>query len=418
MYGVRNAGLWGATLLLLATACAVSTGGPAAAAGKPPITILTYGDTTGLAPVPQDEFQNGVIAAVDAFNASGGVQGRKINLITCDSAFSATAASACVANAKAEGVVAAIPSVTLVDNVTTPLLEKQGIPIIGSDPSTPQAEFSRTTACFLPGPFVDYPALVHYMAKDGIKSLSAALPAGVSGENILEGGTDIEAKSDGATIHTWLEASATTADFAPIGEQAVSAGEDGFIGGIGGPALDALFSAVLGAKPTIKLGGPGYILQGGQSVDTALVSLGAKGSIVSGYTAFPTDATVPAVKLFDKDIAKVDPSDKYVEVSFMTWIDAYGGTQILKSMRSGPINAKTITSAMEHTTNLNLLGAVPNWSYSYNTLGLGCTSDATEYEGTLTGDDGATPSNQNQPTYTLPKAVINYYKAHELTLSK
>jgi hypothetical protein len=75
MYGVRNAGLWGATLLLLATACVVSTGGPAAAAGKPPITILTYGDVTGLAPVPQDEFQNGVIAAVDAFNAVGGRAG-------------------------------------------------------------------------------------------------------------------------------------------------------------------------------------------------------------------------------------------------------------------------------------------------------------------------------------------------------
>ncbi len=418
MYGVRNAWLWGAAVLLLSVTTVVSTGGSAAAAGRPPITILTYGDTTGLAPVPTRQFQDGVVAAVDAFNASGGVQGRKINLITCDTAFSAAAASACVANAKSEGVVAAIPSVSLVDNVTTPLLEKQGIPIIGSDPSTPQAEFSKTTACFLPGPYVDYPALVHYMAKAGIKSLSATLPAGVSGENILEGATDLQAKSDGATVHTWLEASPTTSDFAPIGEQAVSAGEDGFIGGVGGPALDALFSAVLGAKPSIKLGGPGYILHAGPSVDTALISLGGKGTIVSGYTAFPTDNSIPAVKLFDKEIAKVNPADKYVEVSFMTWIDAYGGTQILKSMKSGPINAQTITSAMEHTTNLNMLGAVPNWSYSYNTLGLGCTNDTTEYEGTLTNANGATPSNHDQPAYTLPKAVINYYKAHELTLSQ
>ena len=411
MQRVRSAWLWGAILLVSLTPVTIA-GGSATAAG-PPINILTYGDVTGLAPVPTTEFQDGVVAAVDAFNASGGVQGRQIHLITCDTKFSAAAASQCVANAKSEGVVAAIPSVSLVDNVTTPLLEQQGIPIIGSDPSTPQAEYSRTTACFLPGPFVDYPALVHFMAKAGVKSLSALLPAGVAGENVLEAGTDIQAKSDGATIHAWLQASPTTADFAPIAAQAVEAGEDGFIGGVGGPAIDALFSSVLGAKPSIRLGGPGYIIQGGPSVDGALVSLGAKGTIVSGYTVFPTDASVPAVKLFDADIAKVNPADKYIEVSFMTWIDAYGGTQILKSMKSGPINAKTITSAMEHTKNLNMLGAVPNWSYGYDTLGLGCTSDPTEFQGTLANANGATPDNHDQPAYTLSKAVIKYYKAHE-----
>jgi len=399
--------------MLLVSLTPVTIAGGSATAAGPPINILTYGDVTGLAPVPTTEFQDGVVAAVDAFNASGGVQGRQIHLITCDTKFSAAAASQCVANAKSEGVVAAIPSVSLVDNVTTPLLEQQGIPIIGSDPSTPQAEYSRTTACFLPGPFVDYPALAHFMAKAGVKSLSALLPAGVAGENVLEAGTDIQAKSDGATIHAWLQASPTTADFAPIAAQAVEAGEDGFIGGVGGPAIDALFSSVLGAKPSIKLGGPGYIIQGGPSVDGALVSLGAKGTIVSGYTVFPTDASVPAVKLFDADIAKVNPADKYIEVSFMTWIDAYGGTQILKSMKSGPINAKTITSAMEHTKNLNMLGAVPNWSYGYDTLGLGCTSDPTEFQGTLANANGATPDNHDQPAYTLSKAVIKYYKAHE-----
>ena len=296
--------------MLLVSLTPVTIAGGSATAAGPPINILTYGDVTGLAPVPTTEFQDGVVAAVDAFNASGGVQGRQIHLITCDTKFSAAAASQCVANAKSEGVVAAIPSVSLVDNVTTPLLEQQGIPIIGSDPSTPQAEYSRTTACFLPGPFVDYPALVHFMAKAGVKSLSALLPAGVAGENVLEAGTDIQAKSDGATIHAWLQASPTTADFAPIAAQAVEAGEDGFIGGVGGPAIDALFSSVLGAKPSIRLGGPGYIIQGGPSVDGALVSLGAKGTIVSGYTVFPTDASVPAVKLFDADIAKVNPADK------------------------------------------------------------------------------------------------------------
>src|ERR1035437_9299390 len=100
-----SARLWGATLVVSVTLLGVSGGTVGAAGG--PITIVTYGDITGLAPVPEHQFQDGVVAAVNAFNASGGVQGRKIKLITCDTKFQGAAAAACVANAKSEGVVAA-----------------------------------------------------------------------------------------------------------------------------------------------------------------------------------------------------------------------------------------------------------------------------------------------------------------------
>ncbi len=416
MRTLKIARLWG-VVMAMSVALVVVTGGSGALAGAAastagPINIVTYGDITGLPPTVEHQFQDGVVAAVDAFNASGGVQGRRIHLITCDTKSSATFAAACVANAKSEGVVAAIPSISLIDNVTTPLLENQGIPLLGSDPSTPQALFSKTSACFVPGPFVDYPALVNAMSKAGAKSLSATDALGVAGENVLEGGTGIEAKAVGATVHAWVTVSPIAA-LASIAAQATQAGEDGFMASYAGPGLDALISAALQAKPGLKLGGPAYIVQGGPSVDAPLVQIpGAKGMIISSYTALPTDGSVPAVRLFHKEINKVNATDDYSEVAFVTWVDGYGATQILKSM-TGPINAKTITTALQRTTNLNLLGAVPNWSYKYDSLGLGCVVDPTEYSGVLTNANGVVALNHDKPTFTLPPSVIKYYKANQ-----
>jgi hypothetical protein len=417
MRTLRSALLLGAAMAVSVTLVGVAGIGAAGAASGAPIKIVTYGDITGLGPTVEHEFQDGVVAAVDAFNASGGVQGRKIDLTTCNTMFSAADAAACVANAKSDGVVAAIPSISLIDNVTTPLLEKQGIPLLGSDPSTPQALFSKTSACFLPGPFVDYPALTADMAKLGVKSFSSSLPLGVAGENILEGATQIEAASVGATIHAWLTISPVATSFAPIAAQAVAAGETGFEGSTEGPGLPALLSAALQAKPGLKLGGPAYIVQGGPSVDADLVTIpGVKGMTLSSYTALPTDNSVPGVKLFHQEINKVNSSDDYSEIALMTWLDGYGATQILKTIKSGPINSATITKALQHASNINLLGVVPNYSYKYNTLGLGCVVDPSEYQGALENANGAVAVNGGKPTFTLPASVIKYYKAHESTL--
>src|SRR5580700_11090540 len=86
-----------------------SSSGATTRASKAPIKVLTFGDITGLFPTPQNQLVDGVRAAVDAFNADGGVQGRKVQLIACNTQFNPATASSCVENAKADGVVLAIP---------------------------------------------------------------------------------------------------------------------------------------------------------------------------------------------------------------------------------------------------------------------------------------------------------------------
>jgi ABC-type branched-subunit amino acid transport system substrate-binding protein len=376
---------------------------------KGPIKILTYGDITGLTPTPSHQLTDGVEAAVDAFNAAGGVQGRKVQLITCDTQLNPAHAANCVAKAKAEGVVAAIPSEELLDNVTTPLLEKQGIPILGSNPTTAPALYSKTSACFLDGAFVLYPAGAAELAKAGSKTVGITEIEGVADESVLNKATQMAAAESGATTPTFIPVAPGSTNFSAMAAQVANAHEDANYIAVTPPGLFTLPAVLAQARPGIKMEVPGYLAQSPDGLAAFTKIPATKGMLVNNYTAFPTDTSVPGVRLFQKQIAKVDKSDIPWEVAFYPWVDAWGAMQILKTISSGPITSATILSAMK-TATLHFDGVIPNWHYSYNSIGLGCDNNSSVYEGVYKGGMTITPLNGDKPVPGLSSTVIAYYK--------
>jgi ABC-type branched-subunit amino acid transport system substrate-binding protein len=382
-----------------------------AASTKPPINVLTYGDITGLAPIAFPQLQDGVVAAVKAFNAAGGVQGRKVHLITCDTKLEAAAAANCVATAIRQGVVFAIPSLDLLDNVTTPLLESQHIPVLGSTPSTEAAEYSKTSACFLSNPFVIYPNAVSVLAKQGARIISALAPTGVADENILNAAMKIAAEQSRAKLTGITTVSATATDFSSIAAQALSQGGDGSVVLAPPPGLFSILGSMTQSTPNLKLATTGVVIQNPAVLDGLSSIKGITSMYVNNYTAFPNSTNIPGIRLYRKQISAVNPSDLPYEFALFTWTDAWGAMQILSTIKSGPITASTVTSAMMKA-HVNFQGVAPNWSYKYNTLGLGCVNGNYAFSGTYSGGQKAiTPANDGKPTSgVLGKAEIKYYK--------
>jgi ABC-type branched-subunit amino acid transport system substrate-binding protein len=382
-----------------------------ASSTKPPINVLTYGDITGLAPISLTYLQDGVAAAVKAFNAAGGVQGRKVNLITCDTKYDAAVAANCVAKAAREGIVFAIPSLELLDNVTTPLLEAQHIPILGSQPSTDAAEYSKTSACFLNSPFVVYPDAISNLAKQGAKKISALEPTGVADENVLNSALKIAAQQNGAKLTGVSTISTTATDFSSIAAQALSNGEDGSYVLATPPGLFTILSSMTQSNPNVKLASSGIVLQNPIVLDGMASIKGLKSVYLNNETAWPNSTNVPGIKLYRNQISAVNPADLPYEFSLFTWTDAWGAMQILSTIKSGPISPSTVTSAMMRA-HVKFQGVAPNWSYKYNTLGLGCVIGNYAFTGTYTGGQKSiTPTNNSKPTMgVLSKAVISYYK--------
>jgi ABC-type branched-subunit amino acid transport system substrate-binding protein len=401
----------GAALAGCGSSSSSSSGGGGGGGGssKGPIKILTYGDITGLAPTPVHQLLDGVKAAVNAFNAAGGVQGRKVDLISCDTQLNPAQAASCVEKAKSEGVVAAIPSLELLDNVTTPILEKQGIPIIGSSPSTAVAQYSKTSACYISGPFVLYPAAATALAKQGAKSISFLEPGGVANQDVLARATTTAAAAQGAKVPAFIGVAPTATNFSALAAKALSAGENAVYVSASAPGLFSLIGALGQTKPGLKLGTPAYIIASPQILGALSKIPPAKGMYVNNYTAFPTDTSVPGIKLFQQQLATVNKSDGGAETALFSWVSAWGGMQILKTMTSGPINSSTVLGAMK-TAHVSFEGVAPDWSYQYNTLGLGCVNANSAYVGVYKGGLSITPANGDKPIAGLSPSIIALYK--------
>jgi ABC-type branched-subunit amino acid transport system substrate-binding protein len=380
----------------------------ASSTSKGPIKILTFGDITGLLPVPYVALHDGVQAAVNAFNASGGVQGRKVQLISCDTQLNPAQAAKCVVTAGSQGVVAAVPSLELLDNITTPLLEKQGIPLF-QEPSTAAAQYAKNAACFINGPYIIYPATMAALAKAGAKSITVMQPAGVAGLDVLDHASNLAAAPYGGKVTTSINVPPTATNFSAMAAQATGSGQDGLFLSAAPPGLFSVTGDVLQTRPSMKVSVPGYLLASPQVLAAFSKIPGVKGTMSANYSAWPTDASVPGIKLFQQQLAAVNKASLGNEAALLSWIDASGAMQVLKTMTSGPITAASVSAAMQKAT-LDFQGVVPNWHYQYNTLGLGCVNTGLAYEGVYNGGLEVTPLHGDKPVQALTPPIVAYYK--------
>jgi ABC-type branched-subunit amino acid transport system substrate-binding protein len=397
-----------ACLFLGVVAVSPSSSGASTTSAKTPIKVLTFGDITGLFPTPQNDLVDAVRAAVDAFNAAGGVQGRKVDLITCNTEFNPATAASCVENAKADGVVLAIPSFEIFDSVTTPILETQKIPVFGA-PSTAAAAFDPDEACFVAGAFTLYPAGATQMAKAGVKSMSVLEPLGVPNTDEINQAVDMAASAAGMKIGAVVGVSPVATNLSAIAAQATDANEDGSFLLESSPALLTLISGIAQNHPGIKMDvfGPDLAIP---QVLTALSKIpAAKGIYGVNATVWPTDTSIPGIRLYDKEIGKLDKSAVGNAGGLPPWIDAWGAMQVLSTMKKGAITAATVTAAMKKAS-VSFEGVAPNWRYQYDKLGQGCVNANEVYLGRYEGGSSVKPVNGDKPVKGLSTAIINYYK--------
>jgi ABC-type branched-subunit amino acid transport system substrate-binding protein len=116
------------------SACSSSSAAPSASGSdSSPIKIMVFGQITGQAfAVP--EIVTGAQAAVNMINAQGGVNGRKLQLITCDNQGNVNQDVACAREAASDGVAAVVGTLTLTQQQSIPVVTAADIPVVaGSD---------------------------------------------------------------------------------------------------------------------------------------------------------------------------------------------------------------------------------------------------------------------------------------------
>ena len=174
----------------------------------------------------------------------GGIDGRPVEVITCDDHGDPAKTTQCYNNLVDDGVVGFVNNSSLAFGANAlPALEKAGFAAVGGWPVAPDEFASKSEFLTTPGASGSYPALAVYFRSQGAKNLAmmfANTPAGqTAADNVGNLWTSI-----GGTSFTGVEYDPTAADFTPNAAKVGKANPDAVIFATGEGTAPRLFQAV------------------------------------------------------------------------------------------------------------------------------------------------------------------------------
>ena len=218
------------------TPAAADTTAASVASGEP-IKLMTIGpvDAPGfsLPSIPV-----GAEIAIKEINDAGGINGRQLELVTCNDKNDPNVAAQCAKQATDENVVAVVGGLSIFEANVLPGLQKAGIPWVGL---TSSASFNADGVYMIGGDGAStFTGIGAALAKQGCKNIAILLSAQSTPVN----GPQIEAGilSEGATVAATLNAPATGADWAPTVAAARAADADCIAAGTGPSETGPLIS--------------------------------------------------------------------------------------------------------------------------------------------------------------------------------
>lgn len=138
-----------------------------------PIKLMVISEVSN--PVPHNDTPEGAEAAAAAINREGGIQGRPVEIIRCDSQGDPNAGRECGRQAVEEGVVALVGNLSFQSAEFLPIMVENQIPSVGATPLGP-TDVTSEASFPLGGGIVSFSAgLSSLLADQGSEQISAAL---------------------------------------------------------------------------------------------------------------------------------------------------------------------------------------------------------------------------------------------------
>jgi hypothetical protein len=345
--GVLSAGTAVACAALVA-GCGVVPG-TTGDAGDDPITVMTW--------APQDTKATnkpGMPAFARAYarwvNAKGGINGRKLNVLTCNDHNDSVAAAKCARRAAKENVVAVVGSYSQYADSFFPSLEGAGIPYIGGYGIT-NAEFTSPLSYPVNG---GQPALLAGLgsALADCGPVSLIRPDTIADQRAAEDATEYDGHAD-------LALRTTTTDSEDEGCVVPALGDRN------STFMDS-FRRAREEYPDVRTA---TVLG---SVDQTVIDAtgGAsgpyEGSYITGWYPVASDPRWDPMKRVIKEEAfgdnRIDPADAGVQT---TWIAYSVFHKVVESLGDGEVTADTVAEALDDGLGISTGGLTPTLRWRF-----------------------------------------------------
>lgn len=285
----------------------------------------------------------GAEAAISSINATGGINGRNLELSFCDQKFDPNQEVTCARQMVSDNVSAVVAPSVFFGAGSIPILERAKIPVLASQGLSPNVEYTCATCYPLGGSYgwywgVDYALLKAGATKFSILGVTNA--TSVEASNIALAGLEAAGITDVPTIN----ADGNATDLAPQASQAMANGVDGIV---------LTVSPQLQTKAIAALRDGGYTGKIGTITDLlsqdAIDGLGSKadGVVLSSLVSFPNDEANPGVTEFQADMAKYAPDAVTDTLGLEAWAAVKLFATIAKSTDS--YDAAGILEAIKNT---------------------------------------------------------------------
>ena len=311
----------------------------AAALTGEPVKLMVVYESTGPSAVP--EVSEGAIGAAKAVNAGGGIKGRPVEVIRCDTKADPNVATECGRKAVAEGVVAMVGNLTIFGNRFMPLMAQHKIASIGLEPAT-AADFTSPASFPVGGGApVQFAGLSAALAEAGAKNIVLArqdIPAAAAVAPFVNAGL----KRFQLTMRD-VPVPPGAPDMSPYAAAALQHGTDGIVVTQANQDAVNFVQAVRQTNPDVKIA---LNTPSNGEVNKALGNT-AEGIIENGATSIAVKST--AEKQYEADMKAAG----YPDVSGYR-LPAYAGVRIVENLAKDlpSITGPALFTALRKSTSL------------------------------------------------------------------
>jgi ABC-type branched-subunit amino acid transport system substrate-binding protein len=369
-----------ATAAVLVAACSSSGPGSSGSSagnvgGGEPIKIFAQGTYSLPGGGGLYDIYQGVVAATDAVNAAGGINGHKLALTKCDDGGSPSAAIQCTETQIAAGAVAEVGEGTAYFQEVEPYLAEAGVPVVGGNNGDLSFGTSDVAFAFSGGAPSAFVALPEELKAAGATKVNLIYPSdlGSAGaENREE--FILGAKMADIPVGNITGIPTTTADFGPAVAHATAGGVNGVASFMPGAGEAQLIKTLHSDAPNVKVAATSFSM-----TPSVISSLGSSGNglLVSAVGNPYAASDAPWVKLYQEQLAKYQPGAPLDDDSLIGWSSVWALAQVGKTLPS--ITRSSLLAAMRKLNNFSLGGAFANLTTTAHPCQSGCLGQTNLY---------------------------------------
>lgn len=300
----------------------------------------------------------GAQAAAEAINKRGGIKGRRIQILTCNTQSNANVAVGCAREAASENVAAVVGHISTLSTLEIPILAQAGIPNVGFQTSGNAIDW--TNPYVFPfvggstGAYLSIPFAMKKLGKQRFVITYQDVPSAATNAKLARNA----ARVAGLNVAAAFVLPGATTDFSPYVQKLREANADSVMminsPGVSGGLIRA--ATAFGVRPlwshnTGSIGEP----------EAAQIGAPSEGMLLGGIYPSFRDTNLAGIKRFVADMQAAGKASDEINLKPLginAWLSVYAVAEAAKWTR-GTVNAASLTRAMRNRKKaVNLFGLV------------------------------------------------------------